>query len=131
MYITLPDEKPFAFAGLWEIRNDREKDGEAYRSCTIITRPAAGGIERLHDRMPVYDPWLDPGNQDAALLGRLLEEKALTELKFHPVTREVNSVGHNDPSNLAPVQMDEMERARDINRICSNCRCFAGGLPRT
>jgi putative SOS response-associated peptidase YedK len=111
MYITLPDEKPFAFAGLWEIWHDKEKDGEAYRSCTIIMRPAAGGIERLHDRMPVilsdqaYDPWLDPGNQDAALLGRLLEEKALTELEFHPVTREVNSVGHNEPSNLEPVQM--------------------------
>jgi len=112
MYITLPDETPFAFAGLWEIWHDKEKDGEAYRSCTIITRPAAGGIERLHDRMPVilpaqaYDPWLDPGNQDAALLVRLLEEEALTGLKFHPVTREVNSVGHNDPSNLAPVQME-------------------------
>jgi len=112
MYITLPDERPFAFAGLWEIWHDREKDGEAYRSCTIITRPASGGIERLHDRMPVilsaqaYDPWLDPGNQDAALLVRLLEEEALTGLKFHPVTREVNSVGHNDPSNLAPVQME-------------------------
>ena len=53
-----------------------------------------------------YDPWLDPGNGDAELLGSLLNEKALTDLKFHPVTREVNSVRHNDPSNLAPVQME-------------------------
>ena len=36
----------------------------------------------------------------------LLDDKALTDLKFHPVTREVNSVRHNDPSNLAPVQME-------------------------
>jgi len=76
------------------------------------TSSSALGAPALHDRMPVilsaqaYDPWLDPGNQDAALLGRLLEEKALSELKFHPVTREVNSVGHNDPSNLEPVQME-------------------------
>ena len=112
MYITLPEEKPFAFAGLWEIWHDKEKEGEAYRSCTIITRPAAGAIQRLHHRMPVilspeaYDPWLDPGNGDAALLGSLLDEKALSDLKFHPVTREMNSVRHNDPSNLAPVQME-------------------------
>jgi putative SOS response-associated peptidase YedK len=36
MLITLPDKRPFAFAGLWETwgKNDPQTP---YRSCTIIT----------------------------------------------------------------------------------------------
>ena len=69
MFITLPDHKPFAFAGLWETWNTGDQDS-IYKSCTIITTQAGESIRDIHHRMPVilnppaYESWLDPGNQD-------------------------------------------------------------------
>jgi putative SOS response-associated peptidase YedK len=63
-FITLPDEKPFAFAGLWETWRDKDKQEDSYRSCTIITREASESLKDIHDRMPSvlnpdsYDAWL-------------------------------------------------------------------------
>ena len=74
MFITLPDRKPFAFAGLWETwkKDDQEL---TYKSCTIITTQASESIRDIHHRMPVilkppaYKSWLDPGNQNVVELG--------------------------------------------------------------
>lgn len=41
VFITLPDEKPFAFAGLWETWHDKDHQEAPYRSCAIITREAS------------------------------------------------------------------------------------------
>jgi putative SOS response-associated peptidase YedK len=112
MFITLPDRAPFAFAGLWDSWRGKDKPEAVYRSCTIITREAAGAVRELHHRMPVimhpsaFGPWLDPDNHDPQKLGELLRTKALTDLIFHPVTKQVNSVRNNDPSNLTPVQTE-------------------------
>lgn len=112
MYITLPDKSPFAFAGLWETWRDKQAPNEIYRSCTIITRDATGPVRALHQRMPVildpeaYGPWLDPGNRDPVAIEAILRTKALSELVFHPVGKQVNSVRRNDPSNLVPVQLE-------------------------
>lgn len=111
MFITLPDKSPFAFAGLWESWRDKQNSNEVYRSCTIITREAEGAMKELHHRMPVilqpevYDPWLDPDNQDQDALGELLQTKALIDLVFHPVAKQVNLVRNNDPSNIKPIQL--------------------------
>ncbi|MFO8233153.1 MAG: SOS response-associated peptidase [Longimonas sp.] len=51
-FITLPDEKPFAFAGLWETWRDKDREDELYRSCSIITRDASECLKDIHDRMP-------------------------------------------------------------------------------
>ena len=51
-FIALPDEKPFAFAGLWETWRDKDNEDEPYRSCTIITKDASEGLKNIHDRMP-------------------------------------------------------------------------------
>lgn len=112
MFITTPDASPFAFAGLWETWYDRRDPDTAYRSCTILTRDAAGAVRELHHRMPVilhpeaYGPWLDPGSHDAKALSTILQTRALTDLVFHPVARQVNSVRNNDPSNIKPVQTE-------------------------
>lgn len=65
--IHLPNDEPFAFAGLW----DCWKSGsESLESCTIITTEAAGDMVKLHDRQPVmlprdeWDLWLDPELQE-------------------------------------------------------------------
>lgn len=112
MFITLPDRSPLAFAGLWETWHDRQNPDDAYRSCTIITRDAAGAIRELHHRMPVilepdaYEPWLDPGNHDPEALSGLLQSRSRTELVFHPVSTQINSAHVNDPSNIKPVQTE-------------------------
>jgi putative SOS response-associated peptidase YedK len=112
MYITLPDKSPFAFAGLWETWRDKQNPDDIYQSCTIITRDAAGPMRELHHRMPVildpegYAPWLDPASNDPEAVSAILQSKALIDLVFHPVGKQVNSTQHNDPSNLKPVQLE-------------------------
>lgn len=117
VFITLPDEAPFAFAGLWETWQSRAKDGEnpdpvPYRSCTIITREASDCIKGIHDRMPVilrqdaYDEWLDPDSRDVWELQQLLSQKVLTDLVFRPVSKQVNSVRNNEPTNISAIQVE-------------------------
>jgi putative SOS response-associated peptidase YedK len=108
VFITLPDEKPFAFAGLWETWHDKDQQDAPYRSCAIITREASICLKDIHDRMPsilhpdTYDTWLDQRNQDGRGLQEILAERTITEFKFRPVSKQVNSVKINDPSNRRP-----------------------------
>ena len=108
-FITLPDERPFAFAGLWEMWRDKNKQDEAYRSCTIITRDASASLMHIHDRMPAilhpdtYGTWLDHENHDIKTLQEILTKRSITDFKFRPVSKQVNSVKINDPSNIASV----------------------------
>jgi putative SOS response-associated peptidase YedK len=110
MFITLPDHKPFAFAGLWETWNKKDEPDSIYKSCTIITTQASESIREIHHRMPailkptVYEPWLDPGNQDLAELDRILKNEIVTELVSYPVSTQVNSTRNNDPSCIEPIE---------------------------
>lgn len=64
---VIKDNKPFAFAGLWETW---KKGEQPLHSCTIITTTPNEITEDVHDRMPVilhqdsYDLWLNPKNND-------------------------------------------------------------------
>ncbi len=109
MFITSPDHKPFAFAGLWETWKKDDQDS-IYKSCTIITTRASESIRDIHHRMPViikppaYEPWLDPGNQDIGELDRIMKNEIVTELVSYPVSKQVNSTRHNDPSCIEPFE---------------------------
>ena len=109
MFITLPNHKPFAFAGLWETWNKDDQDS-IYKSCAIITTQASESIRDIHHRMPVilkppaFESWLDPGNQNVVELGKILKNQIITELISHPVSKQVNSTRHNDPSCIEPVE---------------------------
>ena len=109
MLITLPDKKPFAFAGLWEIWY-KNKQGPAYRSCTIITTEASASIREIHHRMPVilkpevYKDWLNPQYQNKENLKHILAVERLTELTSYPVSKQVNSARNNDLSLLDPIK---------------------------
>jgi putative SOS response-associated peptidase YedK len=91
MFISTPDESPFAFAGLWEVWRDKHNQDAAYRSCAIITQDAVGAVRQLHHRMPViihpdaYADWIDPKNSDLDALSSILQTNSLTDLVFHPV----------------------------------------------
>ena len=53
IFITLPDEKPFGFAGLWEMWQPKNTDkNDTIQSCTILTTDASQPISQIHNRMP-------------------------------------------------------------------------------
>jgi len=113
VFITLPDKKPFVFAGLWEAWQDKAEPGNVYLSCTIITREAAGGLEQIHHRMPVvlapkaYDAWMGPGKDEVESLLNILSWGSVADFSFYPVSKHVNSVQNNEPGNIEPVDLPE------------------------
>lgn len=104
-YITMRDERPFAFAGLWE-RNTR--CGEPIETCTIITTTANELMQPLHDRMPVIVPidrqdlWLDPAVQEVERLTPLLAPFASDAMKATPVSTRVNNPRNESPECIVP-----------------------------
>ena len=94
-FIGLQDERPFAFAGLYERWNS--PDGETIDTCTIVTTAANEVIAPIHDRMPVilatqeYAQWLDPGVGGIDRLPALLDPYPAAEMKIYPVSSLVNS----------------------------------------
>ena len=109
MFLTLPNGKPFAFAGLWETWDNQGKAPVPYRSATILTRAASESVMPIHNRMPVilkpdaFDFWLDRKNQDVRLLQDLLQKQIYTRLKSVPVSKQVGSVKVNRPGNIKPI----------------------------
>ena len=109
MFITLPDRKPFAFAGLWETWNKKPDSDSIYKSCTIITTQASESFSEIHHRMPVilnseiYEPWLDLQNHDLDELKKILKREIITELVSYPVSKQVNSASNNNPVCIEPI----------------------------
>jgi len=110
-FLCLPDEKPFAFAGLWEAWKPGNAGDEqpAYLSCTIITRDASTSVRNIHHRMPVilqpqaYDRWLDPDNQNSEDLQDILDRQHIRQLRAFPVSKMVNRVQNNSPELIRPL----------------------------
>lgn len=93
-FIRLKDERPFAFAGLWD--RWKNEDGKTIESCAILTTTPNERLASIHDRMPVilpsvaYEPWLDPGLRDAVHLVPFLTSYPADEMIAVPVSRLVN-----------------------------------------
>ncbi|MYC27259.1 MAG: SOS response-associated peptidase [Nitrospira sp. SB0662_bin_26] len=93
-HIRLNSERPFAFAGLWDRWTGA--DGKTIESCAILTTTPNERLASIHDRMPVilppvaYEPWLDPGSQDATRLLPFLASYPADEMIAVPVSRLVN-----------------------------------------
>ena len=94
VYICAPDEKPLAFAGLWD--EWQSPEGEKLKSCTIITTAANRYVREMHHRMPVclardaQTVWLDEST-DKGALDDLVQGPQETQLQFWPVSRRVNN----------------------------------------
>jgi putative SOS response-associated peptidase YedK len=124
-YIHRRDDRPFAFAGLWESWRDHPNETTAkphrspgpsevatgaegpltIESCTIVTTSATGTLQKLHDRMPVilapgdYSQWLDSTLQDPGALAHMLEPGEVVELVAEPVSTRVNRVTEVEDSD--------------------------------
>jgi putative SOS response-associated peptidase YedK len=115
-YIHREDGGVLAFAGLYELwrAKDRPDDdqGAWLWTATIITTRAEDEVGRIHDRMPmVIDPdrwadWLDPTATSAEALHGLMMPAASAHLTTYPVSTEVNSVRHNGPGLIEPMEGD-------------------------
>jgi putative SOS response-associated peptidase YedK len=105
-HIRLPEQGPFAFAGLWE--GWRAAGGELLESCTVLTSEAVPALRELHGRMPVvvpppdYEDWLDPGRAPAAELLARLVAQAPGDWRIQPVSPRVNSARIDDAACIAP-----------------------------
>ena len=106
--IAFADNRPFAFAGLWEHWQGR--DGSEIESFTIITTEASDQLRPIHHRMPVildpeaHGPWLDVESGDGAAL---LKPYAGAELDAYPVSRHVNSPKNDDAECIEPISGEE------------------------
>jgi putative SOS response-associated peptidase YedK len=95
------DDRPFAFAGLWEFWRP-DASAEPLETCTIITTSSSSAVQSVHDRMPVilneidYDAWLDPENEDRAKLEPLLVPYEGDELIAEQVSTHVNNARNDD-----------------------------------
>jgi len=104
LYITMSDEEPMVFAGLWESWHDPAagRDAPALETFTIVTTGPNEMIARFHDRMPVvleaadFDRWLDPA-ADTDALTALLRPYPAELMMARPVSNRANSPKHDDP----------------------------------
>ena len=115
-YIRREDGGVLAFAGLYELWRDKDRPDDDPDSwlwtATIITTRAEDEVGRIHDRMPmVIEParwadWLDPAASSADALHGLMTPAASVHLTTYPVSTEVNSVRHNGPGLIEPMEGD-------------------------
>ncbi|MFQ5489983.1 MAG: SOS response-associated peptidase [Phycisphaerae bacterium] len=105
-YIRLADDRPFAFAGLWESWTG--PDQTIIESATIITTTPNDLLQPIHDRMPVilgpdeFDRWLDPERSDPRELAPLLRPFPAELMTAYPVTTHVNKPQNDDPTCIQP-----------------------------
>ena len=105
-YFHLRDDRPFAFAGLWDCWNG---EGVPLESCTIITTNANDLSRPIHDRMPVIlSPeactlWLDREVEDTRVLQDLLKPYPADAMESYAANPIVNSVKNNQPECLERV----------------------------
>ncbi len=115
-FIHRADGGVLAFAGLYELWREKDRpddDPQAWLwTATIITTRAEDEVGHIHDRMPmVIEParwadWLDPTATSAEALHELLMPAASAHLTSYPVSTEVNSVRHNGPELIEPMEGD-------------------------
>jgi len=105
-FIHRADDRPFAFAGLWE--RWEGPDHTVLETCALITTEANELMAPIHDRMPVilspddYALWLDPAIEDPKRLQPLLRPCPSEALVAYPVGAHVNNPRNDDARCIAP-----------------------------
>lgn len=105
-HLTLTDDEPFAFAGLWDRWRSRDRD-VTIESCAFLTTRPNPLVERIHDRMPVIltgealDLWLDPA-ATSSHLAEILAPLPADRMRATPVSPRVNDPGNDDPELVRP-----------------------------
>jgi len=99
-YIRRADGRPFCFAGLMAVWQDRA-------TCALLTRAAEAPVAEVHDRMPVvlpdeaFDAWLDPDLKDATQFAR--EQALAREFVHYAVSKRVNNARNEGADLIEPL----------------------------
>jgi putative SOS response-associated peptidase YedK len=97
----------FAFAGLWEPRDDE------LATCAIVTCEPNDLVRNVHDRMPVIlapsavDLWLSADELPSEVARSVLRPYPAAKMEAHPASMRLNKAGYDAPDVLdddAPVQ---------------------------
>ncbi|MBC7875833.1 MAG: SOS response-associated peptidase [Anaerolineales bacterium] len=105
-FIHMKDRNPFTFAGLWD--EWQSPNGDALRTCTIITINPNELMSTLHNRMPVildkknYADWLDPAPRTPESLLHLIQPFPADKMSAYPVSTMVNSPGNDRAELVVP-----------------------------
>jgi len=100
-YITMKDQSPFAFAGLWDTWYTTE--GDPLKTACILTTTPNAVVKPIHDRMPVILPpetfqtWLAPEESQPEQFLPLLISYPAESMQAYPVSAFVNSPKNNSP----------------------------------
>ncbi|MCA1816601.1 MAG: SOS response-associated peptidase [Acidobacteria bacterium] len=107
-FIRVRDEELFAFAGLYDVWESRDR-AERIESCTILLTEPNDVVRPIHgNAMPVilrpadYDDWLDPKLTDPADLTHLLKPYPAARMYAYPVSAAVGNVRNDDPRCVEP-----------------------------
>ena len=102
---TLIDNRPFAFAGLWESWHSPEND--EIQSCTIITCPPNDLVARIHNRMPVIldssTCWRWLADKSSSDLADLLKPYPSEAMSAYPVGLWVNNPRNEHARCIEPL----------------------------
>jgi putative SOS response-associated peptidase YedK len=121
MYMTGPDERSLAMAGLWSTWHDPNGDPDAppLVSCAVLTTDAVGQLTQVHERMPLLlaeddlATWLDPDRTEVTDLLAGHDMALIESLELRPVSSKVNSVRNNGPELLT--RIDPAGPAADLD----------------
>ncbi len=104
--IRMADDKPFAFAGIWEAW--RPESGPPLLTCAILTTEANELVKPVHNRMPVileprhFGTWIDRDVQKPATLALMLRPFAADRMLAYPVSPLVNNPRNDDARCIEP-----------------------------
>ena len=120
--VTIGENEPFAFAGLWERwrrdagNGEDENEGEDdLRTVTIITTEANELVAPIHDRMPVI---LAADEERRWLAGEgepkeLLDPYDGSDLRTYPVSTAVNDPSNDSPAVVEPIDASGGQQGLD------------------
>ncbi|WP_083632647.1 SOS response-associated peptidase family protein [Chromohalobacter japonicus] len=88
----------------WPRQYAEREDGSL--GCAIITEPARGRAQEMHDRMPLIlddaslEPWLDPDFTDRETLRNVVRHIDAGLIEHWPISTAVNKPGNDEDAGL-------------------------------
>ena len=115
-FISNKESKTLAFAGIYEEWVNPESN-QVLTTAAIITRSAVGIVAPIHNRMPIILPstlwadWLTPNELSKSEVVDYLHLLDLPnpdeQLRFWPVSEEVNNARNSGPALANPIALPE------------------------
>ena len=102
-FFSLPEDRPFALAGIWE---ERRREDEVSQTFCLLTTEANELMAPIHDRMPAMldeaaaEIWL--GAESERNAAEVLRAFPSERMVVRPVSSFVNKIGNEGPDCLTP-----------------------------